>query len=426
MALNRRHFIKNATAGLGWLALNASQSAAAQTNKSAKVVVIGGGFAGATCAKFLKQFNPELDVTLIEKNAVYTACPLSNMVVGGYRALERQQFNYQALTKLGIRLVIDGAAQVDTEKQFVLTEQGARYEYHRLVVAPGIDIRWNAIDGYDQKAAESMPHAWKAGTQTLLLRKQLQAMSDGGLVVITVPNSPYRCPPGPYERASLVASYLKQYKPKSKLLVLDAKDSFSKKPLFTEGWQKLYSGIIEWQGLSDGASVTAVNAKTNTVLTDFDAFKADVANIIPPQQAGAIARLAGLTNSSGWCPITPLTFESSLQSKVHVLGDAAIANAMPKSAFSANAQAKYCALQIVRLLNGEEPITTKLINTCYSLLAPNYGVSVADVFSPGQQAWEVEKGAGGISPLGADELVRAKEATYAINWFDTVTREAFG
>jgi sulfide dehydrogenase [flavocytochrome c] flavoprotein chain len=298
--------------------------------------------------------------------------------------------------------------------------------YDRLVLAPGIDIRWDALPGYDEAAAELVPHAWKAGEQTLLLRAQLEAMADGGTVVISAPANPFRCPPGPYERASLIAYYLKTKKPRSKLIVLDAKDGFSKQRLFQAAWQQLYPGLLEWVSLSNGGRVTSVDAKTRTLDTDFATYRADVANVIPPQRAGHIADMAGVSDQTGWCPVDPVTFESRLQPGIHVIGDAAIAGAMPKSAFAANAQAKVCAAAIAALLKDETPFPPKLINTCYSLVAPDYGISIAGVYHPvnGQLA-DVE-GAGGVSPLDAPPDFRALEASYAEAWFRTITAQTFG
>jgi NADPH-dependent 2,4-dienoyl-CoA reductase/sulfur reductase-like enzyme len=271
-----------------------------------------------------------------------------------------------------------------------------------------------------------MPHAWHAGEQTVLLRRQLEAMPDGGLVVIAAPANPFRCPPGPYERASLIAHYLKTRKPRSKLLVLDAKDAFSKQRLFLSAWSELYPGLLEWVPLSKGGSVTSVEPATRTLVTDFGRHQAAVANVIPPQKAGRIAEAAGVADRSGWCPIDPVTFESRLQARVHVIGDAAIAGAMPKSAFAANAQAKTCAAAVARLLTGATPSAPKLINTCYSLVAPDYGISVAGVYQPsGGQLAEVP-GAGGVSPSEAPRATRAAEAALAESWFRTITAEVFG
>jgi NADPH-dependent 2,4-dienoyl-CoA reductase/sulfur reductase-like enzyme len=392
---------------------------------NAQVVVIGGGFAGATCARSLRLLDPNLRIVLIEPNRTYSACPFSNLVLVGKREMAEQQFSYAALEKLGITVIAQSATAVDTDSQFVMLADGSKVEYQSLVVAPGIDIAWGTLSGYDQSAAQRMPHAWKAGPQTELLKRQISAMPDDGLLIISAPANPFRCPPGPYERASLIAHFFKQYKPRAKVLLLDGKDQFSKQALFQSAWAELYADQLEWRGLSDGAAVVAVDAKSNTVSTDFDTFTADVVNIIPPQQAGRIAQQAGLADASGWCPIKPASFASTQANNVHVIGDAAIANAMPKSAFAANAQAKLCAMQVVRLLQEQPLLSSKLINTCYSLVAPDYGISVADVFRPGEQSWVEIEGAGGVSNADAQASERALEATYARSWFETITQEVF-
>jgi sulfide dehydrogenase [flavocytochrome c] flavoprotein chain len=391
-----------------------------------RVVVLGGGFAGATCARALRRADPAFAVTLIEPNPTFTACPFSNSVIAGLRDIAAQRFGYEAIRGEGITVAQDEAAALDPRARRVTLRGGSVLDYDRLVLAPGIAIRWDALPGYDEAAAGVMPHAWWAGDQTLLLRRQLEAMPDGGTVVISAPPNPFRCPPGPYERASLIAWYLKQAKPRSKLILLDAKDSFSKQRLFEAAWQQLYPELIEWVSLSNGGKVTSVDAKTGTFTTDFASYKGDVGNVIPPQRAGRIAEIAGVADATGWCPIDPVSFESRLQPNIHVIGDAAIAGAMPKSAFSANAQAKVCALAVAALLRGETPSSPKLINTCYSLVAPDYGISIAGVYHPvnGQLA-DVE-GAGGVSPLDAPPDFRALEARYAEAWFRTITAETFG
>jgi sulfide dehydrogenase [flavocytochrome c] flavoprotein chain len=393
--------------------------------RKARIVVLGGGFAGASCARMLRRADPLFDVTLVEANPTFTACPFSNAVIVGLRDIVAQRFGYDAIRGEGVVVAQDQATAVDSQARRVTLRAGSTLDYDRLVLAPGIAIRWGALPGYDEAAA-TMPHAWLAGEQTLLLRRQLEAMPDGGTVVISAPANPFRCPPGPYERASLIAWYLKKAKPRSKLIVLDAKDAFSKQRLFETAWQLLYPDLIEWVSLSNGGKVTSVDAKTRTLVTDFATYKADVANVIPPQRAGEIAEAAGVADATGWCPIDPVTFESRLQPNIHLIGDAVIAGAMPKSAFAANAQAKVCALAVATLLHGETPSPPKLINTCYSLVAPDYGISIAGVYHPvnGQLA-DVE-GAGGISPLEASPDFRAREASYAEAWFRTVTTETFG
>jgi sulfide dehydrogenase [flavocytochrome c] flavoprotein chain len=390
------------------------------------VVVVGGGFAGASVARALKQLDRRIPVTLVEASRAFTACPFSNGVIAGMRDLSAQQFSYEKVVADGVVLAPGTANLVDAQARSLIVGDGVRLRYDRLVLAPGIDIRWDALPGYDEAAAERMPHAWKAGEQTLLLRRQLEAMEDGGLVVISAPANPFRCPPGPYERASLIAHYLKTKKPRSKLIVLDAKDAFSKQRLFQNAWKELYPGLLEWVSLSSGGKVTAVEPATNALVTDFGRHEAKVANVIPPQKAGRIAELAGVADRTGWCPIDPVTFESKLVPNIHVVGDATIAGGMPKSAFTANAQAKVCAAAVAKLLRGEAPAEPKLINTCYSLVAPDYGIHVAGVYRPVNGVLTEVEGSGGVSKADAPRDVRAIEATFADSWFKTITSEVFG
>ena len=423
MKATRRQFLELSAAAAA--AVLGPRLARAQTS-GPRVVVVGGGFAGASCARALRQADPKIAVTLVEPNATFTACPFSNSVIVGMRELSAQQFTYERVAADGITILRTSATAVDAPAKSVTLADGAKLAYDRLVLAPGIDIRWGALAGYDEAASAQLPHAWRAGDQTLLLRRQLEAMDDGGLVVIAAPANPFRCPPGPYERASLIAHFLKTQKPKSKLLVLDAKDTFSKQRLFQAAWAELYPGLLEWVPLSKGGNVTSVDAATRTLVTDFGKHQAKVANVIPPQKAGRIAEVAGVTDRSGWCPIDPVTFESKLQAGIHVIGDAAIAGAMPKSAFAANSQAKVCAAAVAALVAGGTPSSPKLINTCYSLVAPDYGISVAGVYQPTSGQLADVPGAGGVSPSDAPRETRKAEAVLAEAWFRTITGEAFG
>lgn len=414
----RRQFLKAAGKAAALLPLPALAQ-----GSSGRVVVIGGGFAGATCARFVKRMDPRVTVTLVEASRTFTACPFSNSVIAGLRDLTAQQFGYDKTAASGVAINFATATAVDTQARMVTLSDGVRLGYDRLVTAPGVDIRWDSLPGYTEAAAERMPHAWKAGPQTLLLRNQLEAMADGGTVIISAPANPFRCPPGPYERASLIAYYLKTKKPKSKLIVLDAKDAFSKQGLFQNAWKELYPNL-EWVPLSKGGKVNAVDVGAMMLSTDFDRYRGDVVNVIPPQKAGRIAEVAGVTNNTGWCPINPETFESTLQPGIHVIGDATIAGAMPKSAFAANAQAKVCAAAVVKLLAGQKPDEPRLINTCYSLAAPDYGISIANVYRP-KDGVLVDAG-GGVSPANAPASFRAQEAMFANGWFKTITGEVFG
>ena len=391
-----------------------------------RVVVVGGGFAGTTCARFIRRIDPRITVTLVEGSPGFIACPLSNAVIAGLRDLQAQQFGLDKVADDGVVLARAPAIGIDAQARFVALTNNARVSYDRLVLAPGIDLRWDALPGYSEAASERMPHAWKAGEQTLLLRRQLEAMEDGGTVIISAPANPFRCPPGPYERASLIAYYLKTKKPKSKLILLDAKDAFSKQGLFQNAWKELYPGMLEWVPLSAGGKVTSVDVADMTLVTEFGKHKATVANVIPPQKAGRIAETAGAADRSGWCPVDPVTFESRQQPNIHVIGDAAIMGAMPKSAFAANAQAKVCAAAVAKLLGGSSPDQPKLINTCYSLVAPDYGISVAGVYRAADGQLKEVEGSGGVSPIDAPSSTRALEARLADGWFKTITEEVFG
>jgi sulfide dehydrogenase [flavocytochrome c] flavoprotein subunit len=420
---SRRHFLKTAIAAGASTALRQAPAVAQGTSR---VVVVGGGFAGSTCARALKRLDTKLQVTMVEASPTFTACPLSNAVIAGLRELKAQRFTYEGVAGDEVKLVVATAIAIDSQARTVALDSGETLSYDRLVLAPGIDIRWDALPGYDEAAANRMPHAWKAGEQTMLLRRQLEAMEDGGLVVISVPANPFRCPPGPYERASLIAYYLSTRKPRSKLIVLDSKDVFSKQRLFQNAWKELYPGLLEWVSLSSGGKVTSVDPTTNILVTDFAKHEAKVANVIPPQKAARIAERAGVADQTGWCAIDPVTFESRLQPNIHVIGDAAIAGGMPKSAFAANAQAKVCAAAVVKLLRGETPVSPKLINTCYSLVAPDYGISIAGVYHPANGQLVEVPGSGGISQVDAPRSTRSLEAMLANDWFRTITTEVFG
>ena len=391
-----------------------------------RLVIIGGGFAGATLARFAKALEPRLGVTLIEALARYTACPMSNLVLAGERELNQQTFDYKALAEAGVQVIKGYAVDVDGAQQRVMLRGGERVEYDRLVLAPGVQLNFDQLSGYSRQGAQDMPHAWQAGAQTTLLRRQLQAMPDDGLAIISVPPAPYRCPPGPYERASLIASYFKQVKPQARILILDSNDRFSKQALFQQGWRDLYGDTIRWQSVSNDGRVIRVEPANMRVHTDFDTYQPDVANIIPPQQAGDIAHRAGVTDSSGWCPVESVSFESNRQPNIHVIGDAAIAAPMPKSAFAANAQAKVCAIALVRLFRGIRPEPTVLANTCYSYLKPGHAISVAGAYRTDNGEFSAIAAASGASPIDATLALRQQEAAHAADWFSAITEETFG
>jgi len=392
-----------------------------------RVVVVGGGFGGVTCAKYLKRADPSIRVTLVEPSPTFVTCPFSNAVIGGLRDLASITFDYAKLRAVHeIDVVEDRAVALDPEARSVSLAGGHTLPYDRVVLSPGISFRWDGLEGYDEGAAERMPHAWKAGPQTTLLRAQLEAMDDGGVVAIAVPEPPFRCPPGPYERASLIAHYLKNAKPHSKLLILDASDKFSKQDLFTTAWQELYPGLIEWIPRSQGGQVIRVDPQAMVLHTDFEEVPVAVGNVIPPQEAGHIARASGLDEGRGWCAIDGRTFESTVHIGVHLLGDTILAGAMPKSGFSANSQAKACAAAIAALLRDQPPPEPALMNTCYSLIAPDYGISIGGVYRIEDGEIVAIKGAGGLSPHDADRAFRMREAEYAQSWYANITHDMFG
>ena len=390
-----------------------------------KVVVVGGGVGGATAAKYIRMADSSIDVTLIEPNKEYFTCFMSNEVLSGDRTMDSIKVTYEGLTGHGVNVVHDTVTDIDAAGKKVMTAGGQSFAYDRCIVAPGISFK-NNIEGYDDAAMEAMPHAWKAGPQTVLLRKQLEAMPDGGVVAIAAPPNPFRCPPGPYERSCQIAMYLKAHKPKSKIMIFDAKDKFSKQGLFKQAWEKHYGGMIEWVGAEGGGTVTRVDAGSNTIYTGDTAHKVAVANIIPAQQAGAIASKAGLTDDKGWCPIDGRTFESTMKAGVHVIGDASVAAPLPKSAYAANSEAKVAAAAVVAMLNGKEPGDPSLVNTCYSVVGHHDAISVAMVYDLKDGKLSKVEGAGGLTPKESSPEMRAREVEYAYSWFANIKKDSWG
>jgi sulfide dehydrogenase [flavocytochrome c] flavoprotein subunit len=423
---SRRRWL--ATAGQAALAAGWSVSAPVFSQQSAgRVVVVGGGFGGATAAKYIKQRNPRIDVTLIEPAQKFYTCPFTNLYLGGLRTFEAQGHGFDELRSMGVRVVHDFALSADGAAKTIKLAGGQTLAYDKLVLSPGIDFLWNKLEGYDEAASLLAPHAWKAGAQTTLLKKQLDVMPDGGTFVMVAPANPYRCPPGPYERISMVAHYFKTQKPKSKILVLDAKDTFSKQGLFLDGWKRFYGDMIEWVPAGKDGNVIRVDAKNLSVETDFGKIhKAAVLNVIPPQKAGVIAERAGVADKSGWVPVKPDTFESTQVKDVYVVGDATIAAPMPKSGFCANAQGKVAAAAIVNALAGRPAPAASWANTCYSLIAPDYGISVAGVYQVANGKIVEVKGSGGVSPREASDTVRKLEALHGVAWYNAIAHDTWG
>lgn len=391
---------------------------------SPKVVVVGGGFGGATAARYVKQLMPSAEVTLVERDRQFVTCPFSNLVIGGLVKMEQITHGYDKLAKRGVQVVHDEAVGVDPAARKVTLKGGKTLDYDRLVLSPGIDLNYEGLPGYSEAAAEVMPHAWKAGPQTLLLKKQLEAMPDGGTVIIVAPNNPFRCPPGPYERAGMIAWYLKNKKPKSKILIFDPKEIFSKQALFLEAYENLYPGMVQWIGGKQGGKVERVDAKAMTVEAGFGEEKGDVVNVIPPQRAGRIAQVAGVADEKGWCPIDAMTMESTKVKGIHVVGDACIAGAMPKSGTAANSQARNAAAAIVAALEGKPAPEPAYANTCYSVVAEGYGFSVTGVYGATPEG--IKEIAGGVSKLKAPPKERDLEAAYAFDWYRGVIHDMLG
>jgi sulfide dehydrogenase [flavocytochrome c] flavoprotein chain len=427
--MNRRKALKlMGAAGAGALFAGCAFPLYASRNSNGHVVIVGGGFGGATAAKYLKRQKPSIEVTLVEPQKRFYTCPFTNLYLGGLRDFESLGHDYRELQdRYGVRVIHSLAEDVDVEGRRLTLAGGESLSWDRLILSPGVDFRWGALEGYDKEASERAPHAWKAGPQTHLLRRQLEEMEDGGTFILVAPEDPFRCPPGPYERVSVIANYFKKNKPRSKILLLDAKDNFSKQGLFMEGWRENYGDMIEWIGRSADGRVVRVDAENLEVETEFgEIHKASVLNVVPPQKAGFIADRAEVTDETGWVPVNPLTFESQRAKGVYVLGDATQAAPMPKSGFVANTQAKVTARAIIADLAGEEPPRPNWVNTCYSVIAPDWGITVAGVYEVHEGELREIPGSGGVSPLDAPAGFRRREAMYAEAWYAAITEDIWG
>jgi NADPH-dependent 2,4-dienoyl-CoA reductase/sulfur reductase-like enzyme len=424
MTVSRRGFLKWAATGAAgaWTAASLEPARAA----APRVVVVGGGFAGATAAKYIRMWSPDVAVTLIERNRDFISCPLSNRVLAGTAELADLTRGYGALaSKYGVRLVNDAVTGIDPDKQEVRVAGGEAFAYDRLIMAPGVDLLFDQVPGLDSQAAQdTVLHAWKAGPQTVALRRQLEAMRDGGVYAICMPKAPYRCPPGPYERACQAAWYFKQSKPKSKVLILDANDKVqSKEALFKKVWSEMYPGIVEYR---PNSTLLEVDAPSLTAKLEFEEVKADVLNVIPPQRAADVAVQAGLvTANNKWCGVDFLSYESLARRNIHVLGDAIVAApAMPKSGHMANQHAKVCAAAVIELLHGRQPSSTPMVtNTCYSFVSDHDVIHVASVhqYDAEKKTMVTVPGSGGVSSA-PNEL----EGTYAEAWGRNIWGDMLG
>ena len=414
MLMKRRDFLK---AGAAATAMASLYGCAGGGKPSGHVVVVGGGYGGATTAKYLRMWSEgSVQVTLIERNPTFISCPISNLVIGGTQKMEDITISYDGLkNKWGVRVIQDDVVAVDPAKKTVSLKAGGSMAYDRLVLSPGIDFMFNEIPALASADAQAkILHAWKAGPQTVALRKQLEDMKNGGIYAISIPKAPYRCPPGPYERACLVANYFKQAKPKSKVIILDAnEDVMSKKGLFTKAWTDLYKDIIEYRPNSE---VKDIDVASNTAVLEFDKFKADVLNVIPPHRAGDVAHKSGLKLiNNRWVDINWLSMEVNGTPGVHVLGDAVFpAPTMPKSGHMANQHGKLAAAAILNMLAGQEPSPTPVVmNTCYSFVDAKQAIHVASVhqYDPATKVVQPVQGAGGVS-AARNEL----EGKAAMGW----------
>ncbi|NEV77069.1 FAD-dependent oxidoreductase [Rhodopseudomonas sp. BR0C11] len=420
MRINRRQFSAGLLAAAGAVGMPGVLRAQAKP----RVVVIGGGPGGATVAKYVaRDSQGAVDVTMIEPLETFVTCFHSNLYLGDMRSFESISHGYK-LGSYGVKHVRQFAAAIDRDKKEVRLADGSAVPYDRLVMAPGIDIKFDSVPGYSEAAAEIMPHGWKPGSQTRLVKKQLDALQDGATIVMVAPPNPYRCPPGPYERVSVMAKVLKaKGHTKSKIIVLDPKDKFSKMALFQEGWQKHYPGMVEWMDPKMHGGIKGVDPAAMTVTTDFETIKADMVNVIPAQMAGKIAREANLVNETGYCPIDATNMKSAIDPNIYVLGDASIAGAMPKSAFSANSQAKVVANAVRGELTGSRTFPARYANTCWSVLAQDDTVKIGGRYEPKDgKITEIE---GFVSKTGEDAGIRLQTSEENMGWYAGITADIF-
>jgi NADPH-dependent 2,4-dienoyl-CoA reductase/sulfur reductase-like enzyme len=423
MTTNRRQFL----AGVGAAAAATGLARPALAQAKPKLVVIGGGPGGATIAKYVaKDSNGAIEVTLVEPAKQFTTCFHSNLYLGGFRDFNSITHSYDALaSKYGVKLAHQMATGIDRDKRSVRLADGSTLTYDRLAIAPGIDLKYDSVPGYSEAASEKMPHAWKAGPQTQLLKRQLDALNDGSVIVMVAPPNPYRCPPGPYERVSMMAHVLKSKGHRnSRIIVLDPKPNFSKQGLFMEGWEKHYPGMIEWQAPNVHGGIKSVDVNTMTVKTDLSDYKAALVNVIPAQMAGKVARDAGLTDQSGWCPINADNMKSAMDANVYVVGDASIAGAMPKSGFSANSQAKVAAMMIRGELAKSRTFPARYTNTCWSLIETDDTVKVGGSYAP--KDGKIAATSTFISKTGESAELRKQTQAENVGWYAGITADIFG
>ncbi|MET3891974.1 sulfide dehydrogenase [flavocytochrome c] flavoprotein subunit [Bosea sp. OAE506] len=425
MTIDRRAFALAGLSGAATLALGAP---AILGQAKPRVVVIGGGAGGATAARYLaRDSQGAIAVTLVEENETYQTCFHSNLYVGGFKRYDEIVHRYDTLAQApGIAIARTRATRIDRDAKEVLLSTGQRLPYDRLVVSPGIDLKYDSVPGWSQEAEEAMPHGWKPGRQTQLVKERLDAVPDGGLIVMIAPPNPYRCPPGPYERASMFAHVLKTAgKTGSRIIILDPKESFSKQAAFQADWEKRYGGMIEWLGPRVHDGIRSVDPKTGTVVTGFETYR-DCAfvNVIPAQMAGEIARSAGLAPAGGYCTIDPATMKSVVDPAIFVLGDACTAGDMPKSAFSANSQAKVAAMVIRGELTGARTFPARYVNTCWSMVGPDDTIKVGGRYEP--RDGRITATETFVSQPNESEALRRDNQAENIGWYAAITADMFG
>ena len=420
MKLNRRNFI-SASAGIAATMSSPMVFGASRP----KVVVIGGGAGGATAARYIaKDSKGAIDVTLVEPTRSYYTCFFSNLYLGGFRDFDSIGHSYGKLASdFGINVVHDWAVDVDSSGKTVSLAGGGTLSYDKLILSPGIDFVDNSVPGWDLSSQNKMPHSYKAGSQTQLLNAQIENMRQGGTYCMVAPPNPYRCPPGPYERVSMVAHKLKKINPSAKILILEPKPKFSKQGLFEEGWNKHYSGMIEMIGPEMGGKGVEVRPASMEVIVDGEAEKVDVCNVIPAMKAGKIAELAGVTDGN-WAPTIAHTMQSRKNSDIHILGDAAAQGDMPKSGFSANSQAKVCAMAVRGELTDSKVFPAKFSNTCWSLVDTNDGIKVGASYEATDE--KIAKVSGFVSKTGEDAAVRKATYEESLGWYAGITSDMFG
>ena len=421
MEKNKRRFLKSV--GLGFLSLPFLKGVRA--NYKPKVVILGGGFGGGTCLRYFESFSEEIEIILIEKNKYYYTCPFSNYVLGGFRSINQNKFQYKLIDRTRMKIVYDEVKFIDSEKKKLELKNNDYIKYDWLILSPGISFKTNQIDGYNPNTNLEHPHGW-SGKQADIISKKINSLENNSKIIISAPEYPYRCPPAPYERASLIAHNLKKKGLKFKIIILDNKDSFTKKELFFEAWKELYSDNIEWVSKKNGGKIVKLDSKKKFVITESgEKISGDLINIIPEQRASNIFFKSNLIKDD-WCEVNPTTFELKNNKSIHVVGDSINAWDMPKSAFSANSQGKACSENIINLILEKKVSNPVFLNTCYSLASPNYGFSVTSWYRVNSSNTKIVSLGSKQTSLGLSNSKKNEEALQSLGWYKHITSDLFG